>query len=63
MDKAQCHPSEVEGEGFQFLEVIRLILLENNVYHAMDFKNTINSIGAHTVNICRSKCDPFFALF
>ena len=68
--KAQRHPSEVEGEALQFLDVIRPVLLEHNrhpdfvinmdqtpVYHAMDFRTTIDRVGARTINLRTSASD------
>ena len=68
--KAQWHPSEVESEALQFLDVIRPILLEQNrdldyvlnmdqtpVYHAMDFRGTIDRVGARTINLRTSASD------
>jgi hypothetical protein len=68
--KAQRHPSEVKGKALQFLDVIRPVLLEQNqdvdyvlnmdqtpVYHAMDFKSTINKVGARRVNLHTSASD------
>ena len=62
--KAQRHPSEVEGEALQFLECVRPILVESNrdpnfiynmdqtpVQMAMDWKVTIDKVGARTVNL------------
>ena len=62
--KAQRHPSEVEGEALQFLAYIRPVLIESNrdpnfmynmdqtpVQMAMDWKVTINKVGARTVNL------------
>lgn len=68
--KAQRHPSEVEGEALQFLDVIRPVLLEQNrdldyvlnmdqtpVYHAMDFRATIDKVGTRTINLRTSASD------
>jgi hypothetical protein len=68
--KAQRHPSEVEGEALQFLDYIRPILQEQNrdpnyiinmdqtpVFHAMDFRTTIDRVGTRTVNIRTSASD------
>ena len=68
--KAQRHPSEVEGEALQFLDVIRPILLEQNrdqdyvikrdqtpVYHVMDFCTTIDGVGTRTINLRTSAFD------
>jgi hypothetical protein len=62
--KAQCHPSKVQGEALQFLDYICPILQERNrdpdyiinmdqtpVFHAMDFRTTIDRVGARTVNL------------
>jgi hypothetical protein len=62
--KAQRHPSEVEGEALQFLSYMCLILVESNrdpnfiynmdqtpVQMAMDWKVTIDKVGARTVNL------------
>ena len=56
--KAQHHPSEVNTEALQFLDVIRPILIEHirgkdfvmnrdqtPVYHVMDFRSTIDRLG------------------
>jgi len=68
--KAQRHLSEVEGEALEFLDYIRPILKEPNrdlnyimnmdqtpVFHAMDFRTTINRVGARTVNLRTSASD------
>ncbi len=62
--KAQHHSSEVEGKALQFFDVIRPVFLEQNrdmdyvlnmdqtpVYHAMDFKSTIDKVGTRMVNL------------
>ena len=62
--KAQHHPSEVEGEALQFLDYICPILQDEKcepnyimnmdqtpVFHAMDFKLTIDHVGMHMVNL------------
>ena len=68
--KAQRHPSEVDAKALQFLDYIRSILQEQNcdldyiinmdqtlVFHAMDFQNTIDCVGARTVNLRTSASD------
>ena len=68
--KAQRHPSEVEADALQFLDVMRPILLEQNrdldyvinmdqtpVYHVMDFKTTIDKVCVRTVNLRTSAAD------
>jgi hypothetical protein len=68
--KAQRHPSEVEGEALDFLSYIRPILQERNrdpdfiinmdqtpVFHAMDFRMTIDRVGTRTVNLRTSAAD------
>ena len=62
--KAQRHPSEVEAEALQFLTYICPILTEPNrdpnfiynmdqtpVQMAMDYKVTIDKVGARSVNL------------
>ena len=62
--KAQRHPSEVEGEALDFLANIRPILIDanrdpNHIYNmdqtpvqmAMEWKCTIDKVGARTVNL------------
>ena len=62
--KAQRHPSEVEAEALQFLAYIHPIFMEPNrdanfifnmdqtlVQMAMDWKVTIDKVGARTVNL------------
>ncbi len=62
--KAQRHPSKVEGEALDFLTNIRPILLDANrdsshmyntdqtpVQMAMEWKCTIDKVGARSVNL------------
>ena len=68
--KAQRHPSEVEGEALDFLANIRPILIDanrdpNHIYNmdqtpvqmAMEWKCTIDKVGACTVNLRTSASD------
>lgn len=68
--KAQRHPSEVEGEALDFLTHIRPILLDinrdpNYIYNmdqtpvqmAMEWKCTIDKVGARSVNLRTSASD------
>ena len=73
--KAQRHPSEVEGEALEFLDYIRPLLQERNhdpdyiinmdqtpVFHAMDFRMTIDRVGTRTVNLRTSAADSKLSL-
>jgi hypothetical protein len=68
--KAQRHPSEVEGEALDFLANICPILIDanrdpNHIYNmdqtpvqmAMEWKCTIDKVGARTVNLRTSASD------
>ena len=67
--KAQRHPSEVEGEALQFLDVIHPVLLEPNhdpnyvynmdhpVWMAMDDKMMIDYVGTCTVKMRTAASD------
>ncbi len=68
--KGLHHPSEVEAEALQFLDVIRPIATaptrhldyvmnmdQTPVFHAMDFQSMIDTVGACTVNLRTAASD------
>jgi hypothetical protein len=68
--KGQHHPSKVEGEVLQFLNVIRPVATaptrhldyvmnmdQTPMFHAMDFQSMIDTVGAHTVNLRTAASD------
>ena len=68
--KVQHYPSEVEHEALDFLDVIRPIMSDPTknldyvmnmdqtpIFHAMDFKSTIDMVGACTVNLHTTASD------